>query len=661
MGCLLALASLFVACNKDEAAQQATLPKVETGPITEVTTTSFTSACNILDEGNATITACGLVYSTAAGPSLETAQSTNEVTNGKRNPINSIGGLERNQKYYVRAYATNSAGTAYGAVRELTLKTSVAGITLSANELNLYLGQDYTLAVTFSPTNPHNPALQYEIDKPEIATISETGVITPKARGTATITVTAIDGGHTATCAIRVRRAVEGISFAESEISLVEGATRQLSPTIIPEEDADAAQITYRSESPTIASVSETGLVTAHQEGVVGITATLPEGKSARCTIRVTPRHIKVESISLSPSSLALAVDQTAKLTATISPLTATDKTITYTSQDPNIASVSADGTVLAKNIGTTTITATSKSEGKKATCAVEVKAKVIQVQEIRFTSKPDYLFVGEPWIVEYVVSPSNASNKAVEIISDDPSIADRRDVNGKPTIWAKKAGRCNIIIKALDGSEAKATASLLVKAVAPAVMDIVIPGSHKMNVGEVFTFTAQIKPEGAEADVLWSSSDETVATIDNRTGVVRALAPGQTAITAIVPVQHRQILKRCILTVVGNSTQGSEAYQELASACQEAEKMLAGIESLLSEVKKSGQSDKEKKAILKEALELLEGNLPVVIQDLKADINAKRSSLVGDEFKTLDAREKALSKAYDRVRNQFEDYYYSL
>lgn len=665
MGILLFFAALFAACSKDASKEEVSLPKVETGVITAITTTSFTSSCNVLSDGNGVLTACGLVYGTAPSPTLQTAQSTNEISTGVRTEMNTIDGLERNKKYYVRAYATNSAGTAYGAVREFTLQTSVSGITLSASELNLFIGQNYTLAVIFTPANPYNPSLKYEIDNAEIATISDKGLITPLKRGRAKITVTAADGGHTAICDLTVRRPVEGISFAEAEINLVEGSTKQLVPTIMPE-DAEAPQITYKSESPSIATVTESGLVTAVKAGVVKITATLAEGgKPAVCTITVTPKHIKVESLTLSPESLALAVDQTAKLTATITPLTATDKTITYVSQDPNIASVSADGTVLAKSIGRTTITATTKTEGKKATCIVEVKAKVVQVERITIDAPPSQFFVGEPWNIKYHISPSNASSKEVEITSDNPQVASvaslREQHFGLPTIWAKGAGTCTITVKALDGSNTQASVKVTVKAIPPALRNISIPTSLQLTVGETYTFEPKIEPAGAEADILWSSSREDIATIGNTTGKVVALAPGVTEIVAMVPVQHRQIRKACYLTVVAKNVEGSEHYKSLVADFQNAEKKLKDIEDLFNVVKTSGKSPAEQKTILKEALSMLEDNLQVVITDLLADVTTKRNSLVGDEFKKLSERGQQLSREYERVHKLVDDYYWSL
>ncbi len=664
LGLLLGLSAL-VGCSKDED-QAPTIPQVETGAITAVTTTSFASSCNVVSDGNGTLTACGLVYGIAPTPTLQTAQFTNEISAGKRTEIHTVEGLERNQKYYVRAYATNAAGTGYGAVRELTLQPSVMGITLSATELNLFIGQEYSLGVTYSPANPYNPEVKYEIDNPEIASISDKGLITPKARGRATITVTATDGGHQATCNLLVRRPIEGISFAETEISLVEGSTKQLEPIILPE-DAEMPQITYKSESPSIARVSETGLVTAVKEGVVKITATPAEGgKPAVCSVRVTPKYIKVESVSLTPESLVLAVDQTAKLTATITPETATNKGVTFASSAPSIASVdSQTGVVTAKAIGTARITATSLGEGKTVSCEVTVKAKVVQVSSITISAPPSPFFVGEPWNIQYQISPSNASSKEVQITSDNPQVADfdaSRQHLGLPTIWAKGAGTCTITIKALDGSNTTASVQVTVKAMPPMLRNITIPSSLKLKVGESYTFEPKIEPEGAEAEILWSSSREDIATIDNTTGKVTPLKPGVTEIVALVVLQHRQIRKGCYLTVVADDAQeDSEAYKALASKYQEVETRLKKIEADFEAVKTSGKSAQEQKPILKELLSDLEDNLSGVIGDIDAEVFAKKNTLSDGEYTKLVERGKQVRRDHDRIYKMVDDYYWSL
>ena len=80
-----------------------------------------------------------------------------------------------------------------------------------------------------------------------------------------------------------------------------------------------------------------------------------------------------VTGVSLDKTTLTLAVNDTGKLTATVTPDNATNKNVTWKSSNTSVATVSADGTVTAKKAGTATITVTTADGGKTATCTVTV------------------------------------------------------------------------------------------------------------------------------------------------------------------------------------------------------------------------------------------------------------------------------------------------
>ena len=80
----------------------------------------------------------------------------------------------------------------------------VTGVSLNKNTLELYTGKRETLIATVEPSDATNPAVNWSSDKPEVATV-EGGTVTAKAAGTATITVTTVDGGFTAICTVTVR------------------------------------------------------------------------------------------------------------------------------------------------------------------------------------------------------------------------------------------------------------------------------------------------------------------------------------------------------------------------------------------------------------------------------------------------------------------------
>ena len=159
---------------------------------------------------------------------------------------------------------------------------------------------------------------------------------------------------------------VTSISLSSTEASILLGHSQTLTATVLPDNATDKT-VTWTSSDSNVASV-ENGVVTANKPGTATITATAGT-KSATCQITVLP--IEVASVTLNVSSETINVGETTKLTATVSPDNATDKTLLWSSSNPTIATVS-NGKVTAKAAGTTTITVKSIN-GLTATCIITV------------------------------------------------------------------------------------------------------------------------------------------------------------------------------------------------------------------------------------------------------------------------------------------------
>ena len=158
-----------------------------------------------------------------------------------------------------------------------------------------------------------------------------------------------------------------------SEILKAIGKTVQLTPTIEPN-NATNKNVVWSSSNTAVATVSETGLVNAVGSGTATITATAADGSGVTASCEVTVK-IPVTSITLDTTSEVLtAMGQTIQLTPTVLPDNATDKTVTWSSSNPAVATVSDTGLVTAVGDGTATITATAADgSGVTATCEVTV------------------------------------------------------------------------------------------------------------------------------------------------------------------------------------------------------------------------------------------------------------------------------------------------
>lgn len=163
------------------------------------------------------------------------------------------------------------------------------------------------------------------------------------------------------------------ISLSAESSSISIGATTQLTVGYTPS-DTNVKNVTYTSSNESIATVSNTGLVTGIAQGSATITATAQtaDGETtANTSITVTP--IAVASVSLSSNSETIKVGKSVTLTPTISPSNATNKNVTWTSSDTSIATVSG-GTVTGVAAGTATITVKTVDGSKTATCTVVVQ-----------------------------------------------------------------------------------------------------------------------------------------------------------------------------------------------------------------------------------------------------------------------------------------------
>ena len=243
---------------------------------------------------------------------------------------------------------------------------------------------------------------------------------------------------------------VTSISLSSSELSIKLGQSETLIATVLPDNATDKT-VTWSTSDESVASVSN-GVVTAKKVGTATITAKAGD-KTATCEITVVATP--VTSVTLNQTSASLKAGETVTLTATVSPDDATDKTVTWSTSDESVASVS-NGVVTAKKVGTATITA--KAGDKTATCTITVVP--ILVTGVSLDKSSLSMTEGDTQTLIATVAPNNATNKNVSWTSTDSTIA-KVDQNGKVT--AVKAGIATITITTEDGGKT-ATCIVVVK-----------------------------------------------------------------------------------------------------------------------------------------------------------------------------------------------------
>ena len=158
-------------------------------------------------------------------------------------------------------------------------KVAVTGITLDKTSLTLFVDESATLRETILPSNATNKGVTWTSSDSDIVSVGfYFCTIRAKSAGTTTITATTSDGGFTASCEVVVKnRSVTGITLNRSAITLEEDQTFQLYEMIEPSNASDKT-VHWTSENEAIATVDDTGRVTAIKKGTTKIVATTNDG-----------------------------------------------------------------------------------------------------------------------------------------------------------------------------------------------------------------------------------------------------------------------------------------------------------------------------------------------------------------------------------------------
>lgn len=308
------------------------------------------------------------------------------------------------------------------------------GVFLNKTELKIQRGTSETLEATVQPATTNIKDLTWTSSAPEIASVDQTGKVTAHKLGEADITVTTVDGGHTAVCKVTVIQKVTGVTLDKESASLRIGEeTLQLNAVVEPS-DASDKSLLWTSSEPGVASVSETGLVTPLAPGETVITVTTADGEfSATCTVTVIQPVI---SITLNETSININPDMTFELVAQINPDNASDKTLEWKSSDETVATVDQNGVVTGVETGVgreAVITVTSKDSGVYATCIVRVTKDVVGVE---LDCQYKRIEAGKEFQLTAIITPSDATNRNVTWKSSAEGGA-RVDAGGKVTAVA--------------------------------------------------------------------------------------------------------------------------------------------------------------------------------------------------------------------------------
>ncbi len=449
----------------------------------------------------------------------------------------SAGGLVSGLSPGAATITATSGGTAGTATVTIT-PVPVATVGIGPSPASVIVGQHLQLSATPRDASGQpltGRSVSWTSGAPGLASVSSSGLVTGLAPGNAVISAT-VDGTVGSALVAVLQVPVASVAVTPATAGLTVGQSVSLTATL---HDAGGNVLSGRtvgwtSSNSAVATVSASGVVTAAAVGNVTITA-FCEGKSGSASVTVKlPPPVPVNSVAVSPPTLALQVGQTGALAATTRDASnniLTGRAVTWMSSSPGVANVSSAGIVTAFAPGVATITATS--EGKTGSSTVTVtSATPIPVATVGVAPSTVNLTVGGTQSV--VATPRDAAGSAltgrvITWASSDTTVA---AVDQGGLITATGVGSA-----AVTATSEGQVGTVSVTVAPPAVATVTVaPPSVTVNVAWTTTLTASaFDAHGnpmAGAAFTWSSSDSAVALVSPG-GIVTGVSAGSATITA--------------------------------------------------------------------------------------------------------------------------------
>ena len=242
-----------------------------------------------------------------------------------------------------------------------------------------------------------------------------------------------------------------------------------------------------------------------------------------------TPKEVKVQQITLTPSASSVVVGESLQIAAKVLPENATNTTLKWKITPENILKpTAAPGQFTAQQVGEALVRVeAADGSGIKAECKVVVKPRLVQAISLNATQK--HLIIGDSFTLTATLSPENATNRNViwKLVSGNAI-----SLSNTGVIQAKKVGEALVRAEAADGSGTTAECKVVVK---PRLVQAISLNATQKNliIGDSFTLTATAMPENAtNRNVIWKLVSGDAISLSN-TGVIQAKKVGEAIVRA--------------------------------------------------------------------------------------------------------------------------------
>jgi len=324
------------------------------------------------------------------------------------------------------------------------------------------------------------------------------------------------------TVEVTVKQKVNGVKVNINSINMFVGETDKLTANVYPE-TAHNKDVKWSSSDNDIVSVDNNGVITAKKSGVITITANTKDGNYKDSTVVNVFKRENENKIFLALDDTDLKVNDKVGLKVVVSPNKELISKVEYSSSDNSVASINSNGLIIAKKPGIAKIKASIKSLGISSVIDIKVSERVIE--KIYLSSNNLNLTVDDTVVLKSYFYPSELSD-FVSYTSSDNSVV---SVNSNGKVKALREGKAVIVVKSSNG--VLANCNVVVKnGIVKASGLTVSLEKENIGVGENTYVISSVKPDIANKNLTYVSSDYSVAMVDNN-GVVTGINPGKAVI----------------------------------------------------------------------------------------------------------------------------------